>query len=346
MPSTPAASVVVVNYNGASHLSALLAHLGQQTARDFELIVVDNGSTDRSLTILAETAGHLPFPIRVIRNARNLGFGPATNQGMRRAAAAWIATLNNDTRPEPAWLESMLHAAELNPHVGMIGAKLLRAHAPSQIDSTGIALDWTGIAWDWRGGEQDDPTEEIPVDIFGPCAGAALYARAMLDEIGMFDEDFFAYLEDVDLAWRARLAGWQARLQTQARALHAHSATLGDASPRKRYLLARNKVWLLAKNYPTPDLTRNLPGVVAYDVMATLYGVMSKGDFASLRGRFAGVARLPYFLNKRRQIQARWQDVDNWRQAVSPVELPWAVSRRYAHLQQSAASPQPARSRP
>jgi GT2 family glycosyltransferase len=341
MPSTPAATVVVVNHNGASHLSALLEHLGRQTVTDFELIVVDNGSSDGSLDILAKTS-RLPFPVQVVRNARNLGFGPATNQGMRRSAAAWIATLNNDTRPEPTWLEHLLDGTERDSRLGMLGAKLLRARDPSQIDSAGIALDWTGIAWDRRGGEQDDPGERNPEDIFGPCAGAALYARAMLEEIGMFDEDFFAYLEDVDLAWRARLAGWRARLQPRARALHAHSATLGDASPRKRYLLARNKVWLLVKNYPSPDLARNLPAILAYDTMAILYGIVTRGDLASLRGRIAGLARLSYFLNKRCRIQSRWWDVDNWRSAVSPIESPWAVSKRYAHLRQSPSTAQPA----
>jgi GT2 family glycosyltransferase len=335
MPSIPAVSIIVVNYNGASHLSALLERLGRQTRGDFELIVVDNGSTDRSLDVLTESTSSFLFPLQVIRNNQNLGFGPATNQGVRRSVSPWIATLNNDTRPEPEWLERMLDATGNDPNVGMIGAKLLRAQNPLQIDSAGIALDWTGIAWDRRGGEQDDPDESVTENIFGPCAGAALYSRAMLDEIGMFDEDFFAYMEDVDLAWRARLAGWRARFQPQARALHAHSATLGDASPRKRFLLARNKIWLLVKNYPTSDLARNLPGILTYDALATLYGMGIRHDFASLQGRIAGARRLSHFLKKRNRIQTRWQDIENWRVAVSPIEMPWAVSKRYAHLQQS-----------
>lgn len=339
MHSPPAASVVVVNYNGAAHLREMLTHLERQTRRDFELIVVDNGSTDCSRAVLADASAHLPFPLRIIRNARNLGFGPATNQGMRRSAAPWLVTLNNDTRPEPAWLERMLdfatNAQARGERVGMVGAKLLRAQKPSQIDSAGIAVDWAGIAWDLRGGDRDDPSEITPSSIFGPCAGAALYARTMLQEVGTFDEDFFAYLEDVDLAWRARLAGWRAYLQPQARCLHAHSATLGDSSPRKRYLLARNKVWLIVKNYPADDLARNLPRILTYDAMAAVYGVISRSDIASVCGRIAGLSRLPYFLNKRRHVQSRWRDVDNWRQAISPAEAPWSVPRRYAHLRSS-----------
>ena len=334
-----AASIVVVNFNGGHLLPALLGGLAAQTVRDFELILVDNHSTDLSLRLVEQTANGLPFPLHLIRNTSNAGFGPASNQGLHSAAAGWIAMLNNDTRPEPTWLERLLSATEQTPRLGMVGSKLLRAHRPGEIDSAGIAVDWAGIAWDWRGGEPDTPSENGLVEIFGPCAGAALYARAMLDEVGAFDGDFFAYLEDVDLAWRARLAGWQACLQPQARALHAHSATLGDASPRKRFLLGRNKVWLLIKNYPNPWFTRNLPLILAYDAMAVGYGLATRGDLASWRGRMAGWRALPRFLAKRRQIQARWHDVDNWRQAMSATEPPWTVPKRYAHLRAGGLQP-------
>ncbi|MEZ4582142.1 MAG: hypothetical protein R3A10_10995 [Caldilineaceae bacterium] len=122
---------------------------------------------------------------------------------------------------------------------------------------------------------------------------AGLYARAMLDEIGGFGATFFAYLEDVDLAWRARLAGWRCLYQPQARVLHAHSATSGEGSPFKSYLLGRNKVWLLAKNYPQPWLTLYLPVIVVYDLLAALYGWLTRGDAALLRGRWDGLRRLP-----------------------------------------------------
>jgi GT2 family glycosyltransferase len=343
MPSSPAASVVVPNYNGSAHLPALLAALANQSTQDFELLVIDNGSTDDSEPTLAGAANRMPYPIRVIPNLRNLGFGPATNLGIRRSVAPWIATLNNDALPSPRWLENMLNTANSTHSserpIGMIAALLLRAQNPGQIDSAGIALDWSGIAWDWRGGQYDDYGESSPQPVFGPCAGAALYSREMLREIGLFDEDFFAYMEDVDLAWRARLAGWKAVLQPRAKVLHAHSATLGDASPRKRYLLARNKIWLLVKNYPSQELSRRMPSILTYDGLAALYGIVTRSDFASLRGRTAALRRLPTFLEKRRRIQTRWQDVDNWRQAVSPLEAPWEVSRRYAHLRVTPGRP-------
>jgi GT2 family glycosyltransferase len=336
MSSTPAVSIVTANFNGADHLPLLLACLQRQTVREFELIVVDNRSTDSSLSVLSEAAQGSVFPLRVMRNVRNLGFGSATNQGIRRSMAPWVATLNNDTRPDPKWLEHLLDTAYEAEHrgsaIGMVGSKMLRAKDPAQIDSAGIAVDWSGIAWDRRGGERDDAGERMTEPIFGPCAGAALYSRTMLNEIGAFDEDFFAYLEDVDIAWRARLAGWQALLEPKSRVLHAHSATLGDSSPRKRFLLARNKVWSLVKNYPEPDLLRYLAVILAYDVMAVGYGVVTRSDFATLRGRAAALQMLPKFLDKRREIQAKWRDVENWRKAVSPVVPPWSVANRYAHL--------------
>ena len=198
--------------------------------------------------------------------------------------------------------------------------------------SAGIAVDAAGIAWDWRGGEPDDPDERGVVEIFGPCGGAALYARQMMLQLGGFDEEFFAYLEDVDLAWRARLAGWRCFYQPQARLLHAHSATLGDASPTKRFLLGRNKVWTLIKNLPDRYLLEDGLRAVFYDKLATGYGVLTRGDLASLRGRLAGLRGAGPMLAKRRAIQRATVDVENWRRFVQPAPAPWAVPRRYDHL--------------
>jgi GT2 family glycosyltransferase len=331
------ASIVVVNYNGAAHLSPLLESLARQTRRDFVLVVVDNGSTDGSRGLLEAAAAGGQFDLRLIYFDANRGFAPACNAGIAATPTPWVIMLNNDTRPEPAWLEHLLATVDQQPELGMVASKLLRAQQPDQIDSAGIALDWTGIAWDWRGGERDDPGERQPVEVFGPCGGAALYARRMLDEIGGFDDDFFAYLEDVDLAWRARLAGWRCVLQPQARVLHAHSSTLGDASPRKRYLLARNKVWLLVKNYPQPWFTLLFPLIAGYDLLAVGYGIVRRGDLASLAGRLAGLRRLPQLWAKRRQTQRQGQDIANWRRQLAPVPLPWAVPKRYAHLDRRTA---------
>ena len=328
----PLASLVVLNLDGRRHLAPLLAHLAQQTVRDFELIFVDNGSHDDSLALVEQGCIAYGIPVQLIRNAVNAGFAPACNQGLALARAEWVAMLNNDTRPAKTWLEQLLLAGEADRGVGMVASKMLRFHRPDQIDSAGIAVDWAGIAWDWRGGEADTPDECELVEIFGPCGGAALYNRRMMLDLGGYDADFFAYLEDVDFAWRARLAGWRCLFQPQARVLHAHSSTLGDASPFKRFLLGRNKVWLLAKNLPAADLWAQGPAMAGYDALAAGYGVVQRGDLASLRGRLAGLAGLRRIWPKRKIVQAQTRDVENWRRFMSPRVPPWQVPTRYTHL--------------
>ncbi|MCC6457396.1 MAG: glycosyltransferase family 2 protein [Caldilineaceae bacterium] len=327
-----AASIIIPNYNGNHHLTALFDHLAAQTLRDFEVVFVDNGSGDGSLSNAEQLARRHGLPLRAVRNETNRGFAPACNQGIAAANARWLVLLNNDTRPEPVWLEMLVNTASGAPGVGMVASKMLRAAHPEQIDSAGIAVDWMGIVWDWRGGQLDQPDEREVVEVFGPCGGAALYSREMLDAVGAFDEDFFAYMEDVDLAWRARLAGWRCLLQPQARVLHDHSATLGHTSPRKRFLLGRNKVWLLVKNYPNPWFARHLPLLLAYEGMAATYGAVAQRDGVAWQGRLAGLRQLPRFWRKRREIQRHWRNVENWQQGMSPAVAPWRVNERFAHL--------------
>lgn len=304
-------------------LAACLAALARQTERDFCIVVVDNGSTDGTVDWLA--AEHPD--IIVIVNISNHGFARAVNQGIGVTDAPFVAVLNNDTEPETDWLAALLSCAESDPHVGMVASKMLFADRPEMINSAGICVDVTGIAWDRLGGATDDPTETAPVEIFGPCAGAALYRRTMLDEIGLFDESFFAYLEDVDLAWRGRAAGWRCLYTPAARVLHRHSATAGEGSPFKRRQLARNKVWLLAKNYPFRQLWWAVPLVIFYDAAAVFYALIARRDTQALRGRLAGLATiLPRF--RQRPAYRTRPDIAS----LEPPVAPWRVSARYSHL--------------
>jgi GT2 family glycosyltransferase len=140
--------------------------------------------------------------------------------------------------------------------------------------------------------------------VFGPCAGAALYRRELFAEIGLFDEDFFAYLEDVDLAWRARWRGWQAVFVPGALVYHAHSATGREGSPFKVRLLSKNKILLLVKNYPMPYLLLYLPWITAYELLSLGYAVLHYRELSALRGRLAALRLLPRALAKRRALQA------------------------------------------
>src|SRR5581483_11916642 len=227
--ASPLVSVVVVTWNGRKHLAACLDALARQAFRDFETVVVDNGSRDGSADLVASA-----YPsVRLIRSPTNLGFAAGNNLGIRATGSRYVATLNNDAVPEPGWLGALVEAAERDAALGSVASKMVFAHDASTINSCGIALYPVGIAWDLWGGY---PSEMVgrPRRVFGACAGAALYRRAMLEDVGLFDEDYFAYLEDVDLAWRARLRGWDTLLAPDAVVRHAHAGTLGEGSPLKR----------------------------------------------------------------------------------------------------------------
>lgn len=306
-------------------LGACLNALRAQTFSDFEIVVVDNGSTDDSTAWLTTSAPEA----KVIANKANLGFSAAINQGIRAGTGRYVVTLNNDTAADPGWLAALVGAVAADGQVGMCASRMVFADQPDMIDSTGICLDRVGIAWDRRGGERDDGREVEPLEVFGPCAGAALYRRSMLDEIGLFDEDFFAYLEDVDLAWRARRVGWRCLYVPGARVLHCHSATGGEGSPFKSYQKGRNKVWLILKNYPFGSLWRYVPLLILYDLAAVVYLLIVRRDIHALRGRLAALVHSGRMWRKRMQ-SPRVQRADL--SSFSPLEPPWRVQRRYAHL--------------
>ncbi|MDP2728640.1 MAG: glycosyltransferase family 2 protein, partial [Dehalococcoidia bacterium] len=230
--------------------------------------------------------------------------------------------VNNDVWLESRWLEEMLRSAELGDRVGMVATKILLAVAPDRLDSGGIALDRAGFAWNLDRG-QFDAGEAEPREVFGPCAAAALYRRDMLDEIGLFDEDFFAFLEDADLAWRARLADWRCVFTPAARAYHIHSATAGQGSSFKAYLLARNRLWTILKDYPTPQLLLALPAIAAYDLIALLVNLAAGRGRASLKGRIDAVKGMGKAWDKRRQVQALRRPDSRWEAHLCPLVSPW-----------------------
>lgn len=319
----PVTLVVIPNWNGRHLLARCLGALAAQTYRDFAVVIADNGSTDGSVEYVS---AHFP-DVLVIANAENRGFAVATNQGIRALESRYVATLNNDTEVDPGWLASLIAAMESAPDVGMCASKMLFADRPTMINSTGICVDRVGIAWDCRGGEPDDPDEVEPVEVFGPCAGAALYRRSMLDAVGLFDEDFFLYMEDVDLAWRARAAGWRCLHVPAARVIHHHSATSGEGSPLKSFHLGRNKVWLLLKNYPARALWHHIPLVVVYDMAGVLFALAARRDVHALRGRLAGFAGAVRMLRKRQALASRPDAI-----YLSSLVWPWKVTERYRHL--------------
>ena len=323
-------SVIVLSWNGMDYLEGCLDAVFSQDYVDFEVIVVDNGSTDGSVQLVRE---FLPG-VRLIESEVNLGFAAGNNLGLREARGSFVALLNNDAFAEPDWLESLVSVVRSDPDIGSCASRMVQESDPGRIDSAGIEIDVAGFAWDRLGGRSVEASESSPVEVFGACAGAALYRRAMLDDIGLLDEDFFAYLEDVDLSWRAQWAGWKCMYVPDAVVRHVHSATAGEGSRFKNRLLARNKVWLVCKNHPLR--LWHLPLVWAYDLMALVFSLAARREMAALQGRLLALAGMPKMLAKRRRTVRRISGRAMARRMRSP-ESPWAVRRRYAHLRSSPA---------
>ena len=331
----PLISVVVANWNGCRFLEKCLSSLAAQTYPAVEVIVVDNGSSDGSVAWLAE---HFPA-VRVVANAANRGFAVANNQGIAAVRGAFVALLNNDAWAEPDWVVSLYAAAEPDDRIGMVASLMLSAARPEVVDSAGICVDRCGISWDRAGGQSAAQWSAGPAEVFGACAGAALYRREMLDELGGFDEDFFAYLEDVDLAWRARWLGWRACYAPTARVYHIHSGTGGEGSAFKTYWLARNKLEMIFKNYPLSQLWLYLPLILVYDGISLAAGLLGVQRVSALRGRLAGWRTLARAWRKRRARGRPTLSGRQMHQLLAPVAWPWQVAGRYQHLtNQSAAA--------
>jgi hypothetical protein len=315
--AAPEVSVIVVNWNRRQMLRGCLESLARQTGPKFEVVVVDNGSTDGSPEMVAAFAEHAAFPLRLIRNNRNFGFCAANNQGIVAAAGKYIALLNNDAEAQPGWLEALVRAAERH-HAGMVASKIVVFEDPTRIDKAGHLI-WPDGQNRGRGtGETDRGQYDREEEVLWPDGCAALYRRTMFEEIGGFDEDLFAYADDAELGLRARIAGWKCIYTPDAVVRHRRGATLGVLSSRRLELIERNRILLAVKHFPASLLWLNLPYFVlrvAAGAVAGLRGRGEAGRFAGpsnklrmtaalLRGFVAGVAMIPPTWRKRRSMQA------------------------------------------
>jgi GT2 family glycosyltransferase len=296
----PRVSVIVLTWNGIQFLKNCLDSLAAQTFSDFELILLDNGSQDGS-----EAYVRKEFPwVRVISLAENVGFAGGNNRSLVECRGKYIVTLNNDTKASPDFLAELVCAAEVDAAVGMVAAKMLNFHDTGRIDSIGIRATMAGLGVNRGVGEVDRGQYDKQEEEFGACAGAALYRRSMLDEVGFFDTEFFAYYEDFDLAWRARLAGWRCVTAPGAVVYHVHSATSGRMSPFTVYQVQRNKWYTIIKNWPVRLVLKHFLQIILYDLGAIILAALRGRLRAALRARLHVLRDLPLLLRKRRKIQA------------------------------------------
>lgn len=288
-------SVVVVNYNRCRLLQACLESLALQEEISFEVILVDNGSTDDSLEMVrSRFAAHPRFPLRLVENRENRGFCAANNQGIGLARGEYVALLNNDAEAHPAWLRELLSAFTVDPGVGMAASKILVYDDPTRIDKVGHLIYPDGQNRGRGSGERDEGQYDQVEEVAWPDGCAAMYRREMLAEIGGFDEDLFAYGDDAELGLRARIAAWACLYMPGAVVRHHRGATLGVLSSRRLELIERNRVLLAAKHFPWSLLWLN---GVFYLVR------LSAGILAALRGR-GEVGRFPGWSGKFRVMLA------------------------------------------
>lgn len=308
-------SIIIVNWNGLEHLETCLESLKGQTFREFEVVLVDNGSSDGSAAFVREC-----YPlVRLVELPENTGFATGNNIGLRHASGEYIVTLNNDTEVDPGWLVELVAVADAHPRAGMVASRICDFADRDRIDSLGVRICRDGMS---RGAHRQQRFTALGLarveEILIPSACVALYRRAMLEETGFFDDDFFAYAEDTDLGLRGRLAGWEALLATNAVVRHKYSKTGGVFSPFKLYLVERNHYWVALKTFPLRLLLLvPLFTIVRYLVQAqVIFSATGSGrEFqesgsrgaltgAIFRGVRDAVAGIPRMLKKRRMIMA------------------------------------------
>lgn len=292
-------SIIIPNWNGAAHLPTCLDSLRAQTRRDFEILVVDNGSTDASLEVLAR------YPeVRLIPLGRNLGFTGACNAGLRAAQGEVLILLNNDTEADPHWLDEVLAAFERHPQAGMVASRMLLFDRRTVFHTAGDIFKTDGTPGN-RGVWQDDRGQFPEGPVFSANGGSAAYRRTLLEAIGLLDDDFFYSCEDVDLAWRAQLAGWGCIYAPRAVVYHKLSASGGGVTAS--FHDGRNFIYLLIKDVPGfvwRRYWRRMIGAqlrLAWEALRAWRGAAAR---ARLRGQLAGLLGLPKMWRKRRAVQA------------------------------------------
>jgi len=288
-------AVIVVTPETGEMLDSCLASLARQTRLPVEVVVVLNGCGGGE-----ELAGawERALPIKVVENPSNVGFAAAHDLALGKLTAEgieWIAVINADAVAEIDWLEEMLRAGRSARDIGSVAAAVLMRDDPARLESLGMEVGKSGAAYlrKWGRRYREEPVQEV----FGAAACACMYRREMIDQVGFFDPDMFAYYEDVDLAWRARWAGWRAVAAPRARAHHAGSAFSGFAD--RTYHLHLNRLSVIAMDWTLGMIAGNLLKIVALDAASVLLGIFNGRFSPAIRARVSFLFRLPRLISKR-----------------------------------------------
>jgi GT2 family glycosyltransferase len=293
----PKVAIIIPNWNTLRWLPGCLDGLRAQHFQDFQVILVDNGSSDGSVAFVQQ---HYP-EVEIICFAKNQGFAAAVNAGIQQTSSEYVVLLNPDTLPRPDWLAYLVEQIEKSSlEVAGLSSKMLSLSEPGLMDDAGDTFSWYGSASKRGAGQPAEHYTEV-VEVFSPCAGAALYRRSFLDEVGGFDEGFGSYLEDVDLGLRGRLLGYRYLFAPEAQILHkSHGAGIGRS--RYVFLVTRNRLCLLAKNIPLALLVKRSRQLIYGQFY---FFLVYKRPFYSLAGIFSFFMHLPHLLQQRQAIQER-----------------------------------------
>jgi GT2 family glycosyltransferase len=336
MPLNPLVSIVIPNWNGKKFLQGCLDSLLDQTYQNLEIVLVDNGSKDGSVEFIEER-----YPkIKLIKFEVNTGFSVAVNRGIRDSKGELVALLNNDTISDPRWMEELVKAMAEHPEIGSAGCKMLGYEDKTLLDGAGDGYRRGGLPGRIGHREKDIGQFDAPRYILGACGGAAIYRRAMLDDIGLLDEDYFAYLEDVDLGLRAQSAGYKCFYVPTAIVYHLGCGTTGSGySPLVVKLSSQNNINTIVKNIPFPLLAKFLPQICYWQAFYLAVVVVRGGQiWPWMKGVFGALLLLPKMLAKRQEINRKRKVGLDYLESIivqSENDLADSKKRLYAQVNQA-----------
>lgn len=294
-------SVIIPSWNGEDLLKICLPSLRKQTAKNFEVIIIDNGSKDGSVDYIEKN-----FPdFRVIKLLKNLGFAPAVNIGIKKSKEKYVILLNNDTEVDKDCIKFLVKAADEHPEVGFVASKILNFYKRNIIDNAGDYIDGGGHPNTYGTGEKDEPKFNKPGFVFMATGGGSLFKKTAIKKVGLFDEEYFVYMEDVDFCLRAQMLGIKGWFEPRAKIYHIRMATSSRNPPFFQYLTFRNMTINIIKNFPK--------GLLLYDFnwlriilvnLNTVFYLTRQGFFwQALRAEWYVISHFKKLLEKRRMIQ-------------------------------------------
>lgn len=303
-------SFIIVNWNGERFIEDCFNSLRTQIYKNFEIIFVDNASTDCSLDIAKGLALSYNFNAKFIELDSNTGFAQGNNEGLRYCTGEYIALLNTDTMADKNWLGNLVNSMDLHREAGICASKLIR-FGENVIDSAGDGYSTFGHGF--KRGEGDSPLTFLKEEyVFGACAGAALYRRIMIDQIGLFDEDFFLIHEDTDLNFRAQLSGWKCLFVPDAIVYHKVGASLRKIDTLAAYYSVRNDKLVKIKNLPLAIFSRKILSLILGEITTCLFHVSARKFKPYVRANIDVLKILPVYIRKRNEVMKLKRVTDDY----------------------------------